>query len=157
MADLIITSAQPNPPGRDVARPGVTSNSKLNEEWVEFTVQRDRSLIEDQLSHLTFNNYCHRTGQEVIFRFGIVRVKAGQRVRVHTGSGTDYWEGSLLHVYAGRSWFVWNNACGDRATLSYGGTVIDSAYYEPNPPEGVLVRQPGTDRLVPAPAVAWRW
>lgn len=62
MADLIITSAQPNPPGHDAARPGVTTNAKLNEEWVEFTVQRDRALIDDQLSHLTFNNYCQQIG-----------------------------------------------------------------------------------------------
>lgn len=157
MPDLIITSAQPNPPGRDAARPGVTSNAKLNEEWVEFTAQRDRALIEDQLSHLTFNNYCQRSGQESIFRFGSVHLMARHRVRVHTGSGTGYRDGNLLHVYARRSWFVWNNACGDRATLSYSGTVIDSAYYDPNPPEGVLVRQPGTDRLVPAFATARGW
>ena len=156
MADLIITSAQPNPPGKDSAR-STTTNAKLNEEWVEFTAERDRALIEDELSHLTFNNYCQRTGQERILQFASVQIKAGQRVRVHTGSGTAYWDGNTLHVYAGRSWFAWNNRCGDRATLSYKGTVIDSAYYEPNPPEGVLVRQPGTDRLVPAAAYARRW
>lgn len=73
--------------------------------------------------------------------------------------GGEVGEGAVALVsdgHAGRSWFAWNNACGDRATLSYSGTVIDSAYYETNPP-GVLVRQPRTDRLVPAPAVARRW
>ena len=54
------------------------------------------------------------------------------------------------------SWYVWNNACGDRATLSYNGRVIDSAFYRPNPPEGVLTRLQGTDELVPAGGLSHR-
>jgi hypothetical protein len=62
----------------------------------------------------------------------------------------------LVPPLLGRQWFVWNNTCGDRATLSYNGSVIDSAFYRPNPPEGVLVRVEGTDELVPARQLSYR-
>lgn len=76
-------------------------------------------------------------------------MKQGQRLRLHTGPGVNQWVGvgSLFHMYLGRGWFVRNNACGDRATIRFQDTVLDSAGYRPNPPEGVLVRVPGTDRL----------
>lgn len=77
-------------------------------------------------------------------------MKAGQHVRVHTGTGSDYWDGNTFHGHLNRGWYVWNNACGDRATLSYQRNVIDSAFYRPNPPEGILVRMQGMDELVPA-------
>ena len=157
MPDLYVVAAQPNPPGKDAARPGVTTNTQLNEEWLEFEVRASRNLTGDELSHLTFDNRCTRTGAEPIVRFASTSVSPGQRVRVHTGTGTNQWVGSTLHVYVGRTWFMWNNVCGDRATLRYSGTVIDSAYYDRNPPEGQLVREPGTDRLVPVYARVGRW
>lgn len=157
MPDLYIVRAQPNPPGRDARRGGQVTNSKLNEEWVEFVVQEGRHMVGDELSHLTFDGYCRTTGVEVVFRFGAINLSPGHRVRVHTGVGTPEWEGSTLHVYAGRSWYVWNNGCGDRATLAYNGRAIDSTYYEANPPEGVLVRRRGTDRLVPQHAATSVW
>lgn len=157
MPDLYIVAAQPNPPGKDASRPGFTTNQTLNEEWVEFEAVTARNLTGDELSHLTFNNSCQRTGQDTIVRFGAVQLQRGQRVRVHTGSGTNQWLGNTLHVYAGRSWFAWNNWCGDRAILSYNGNAIDSAYYDPRPPEGELVRQPGSDKLVPRPKSAAGW
>jgi hypothetical protein len=101
MASLYITSAQPNPPGRDAARGGFTSNAKLNEEWVEFTVLADRNMTGDALSHLTFNEYCRRTGAEVLYQFGTLQLRAGHRVRVHTGVGTAAWNGDTLHVLRG--------------------------------------------------------
>lgn len=50
-------------------------------------------------------------------------------------------------MYLGRDWFVWNNDCGDRATVTYNEQVIDTAGYALRPREGVLVRVYGTDRL----------
>jgi hypothetical protein len=157
MPDLYLGTAQPNPPGRDASRPGTTTNTKLNEEWVEFEALAARNLAGDELSHLTFNSACQRTGQDQVFRFGAVQLQQGQRVRVHTGVGTAQWVGNILHVYAARSWFLWNNSCGDRAILSYNGNVIDSAYYDARPPEGELVRQAGTDKLVPRYRSASGW
>lgn len=149
MPDLYLVAVQPNPPGRDASRFGTTTNAKLNEEWVEFEALAARNLISDELAHLTFNAACQRTGRDILVKFGNVQLQRGQRVRVHTGVGTDAWVQNTLHVYAGRSWFVWNNACGDRAYLSYGATEIDSAYYDPRPPEGQLIRRAGTDKFVP--------
>jgi hypothetical protein len=149
MPDLYLVAIQPNPPGRDASRFGTTTNAKLNEEWVEFEALAARNLSGDELAHLTFNSACQRTGQDAVLKFGTVQLQRGQRVRVHTGTGTAQWVGNTLHVYAGRSWFVWNNGCGDRAFLSFNTSVIDSAYYDARPPEGELVRQAGTDKFVP--------
>jgi hypothetical protein len=81
----------------------------------------------------------------VEFSEGVLR--QGQRLRLHTGHGTNQWVGNTFHMYLGRDWFVWNNGCGDRVTVRYQQQVIDTAGYAPRPPEGVLVRVPGTDRL----------
>lgn len=156
MPDLYIVAAQPNPPGRDSSLPGHATNDKLNEEWLEFEARADRSLSGDELSHLTFNMYCQQTGSDLVMRFGSVSLRRGQKVRVHTGTGYDMWVGNTYHVYAGRKWFIWNNACGDRATLAYAGRVIDSAWYDPSPPAGELVRAQGTDKLVPRFGYAYR-
>jgi hypothetical protein len=157
MPDLYLVGAQPNPPGRDASRFGATTNAKLNEEWVEFEALAARNLSGDELSHVTFNGTCQHTGQDVIFRFGTINLQRGQRVRVHTGVGTAQWVGNTLYVYAGRSWFAWNNGCGDRAFLSFNGNVIDSAYYDARPPEGELGRQAGTDKFVPRYRAASGW
>lgn len=152
---LYIIAAQPNPPGRDASY-GQTTNDILNEEWVEFKALQARNLVGDALSHLTFSSLCQRTGQEIVIRFDSGQLKAGQRVRIHTGSGANVWIGDTYDMYLGRAWFVWNNACGDRATLWFKETVIDSAFYRPNPPEGLVVRAAGTDELFPAARLTYR-
>jgi hypothetical protein len=152
---LYITAAQPNPPGRD-AYHGQTTNDLLNEEWIEVVAVSDRNLVGDALSHLTFNNVCQRTGQGVLIKFDTGQLGKGQHLRLHTGHGSSHWSGGTYHMYLGRSWFVWNNACGDRATLFFQESVIDSAFYRPDPPEGQLVRAQGTDELVPAGQLVYR-
>ena len=155
MSELYIVAAQPNPPGRDTIY-GTATNDMLNREWVEFKAVQNRNLHGDVLSHITFDRLCKTTGSDELLRFGTGELKAGKRVRVHTGRGSNYWDGDTYHMYAGRSWYVWNNACGDRATLSYDNRVIDSAFYRPNPPEGILVRVQGADELVPAAQLSYR-
>lgn len=155
MPDLLIVAAQPNPPGRDTVRPGLALGSTLNAEWVEFAAQASRNLTGDVLYHEIYGAGCVRTGTDVLYTFPAVQVEPGHRVRVCTGRGTPQWIGTTLHLYLNRDWFVWNNACGDRATLAYQGSVIDSARYAPRPPEGVLSRVVGTDRLEPAARAAY--
>ena len=99
--------------------------------------------------HLTFANGCSVSGQSVAFTFGAGTLAQGNRIRLHTGTGQPYWSGIVYHMHMGRGWFVWNNWCGDRVTVRYRGTVVDSAGYAPRPPEGILVRVRGTDRLEP--------
>ncbi len=155
MSALYIVAAQPNPPGKDSAR-GTATDHMLNQEWLEFAALQDRNLAGDSLTNVTFNQWCQVTGADQLYRFASGQLAAGKHVRVHTGRGTDYWDGNVWHAYAGRHWFAWNNTCGDRATLSFNGSVIDSAFYRPNPPEGVLVRVEGTDELVPAHQLSYR-
>lgn len=151
MSTLYIVQAQPNPRGKDTVRRGLAANEQLNEEWIEFeAVNGDRTLTGDVVTHLTFSGTCAITGADELIRFSDGKLLNGQRLRLHTGRGTNGWSGNIFHMYLGREWFVWNNGCGDRATVSYDGRVVDTAGYAPRPPEGVLVRVPGTDRLEPA-------
>ena len=152
MSTLYIVQAQPNPPGKDTVRQGYTTHAQLNEEWVEFEASGgDRILVGDAISHLTFSHTCGVTGEDELTRFEGGTLPAGKRLRLHTGRGTPQWVGDVMHVYLNRGWFVWNNACGDRVTVRYQNQVIDTAAYAPYPPEGLLLRVQGTDRLEPAP------
>lgn len=158
MSTLYIVQAQPNPPGKDTLRRGQATNAQLNEEWMEFeAIGGDRQLIEDTVSHLTFSSTCTATGDDVLITFGQGTLKQGQRLRLHTGTGINQWSGNVFHMYLGREWYVWNNVCGDRVTIRYKTTLVDSAGYAPRPPEGVLLRVPGTDRLEPAARRAAGW
>ncbi len=110
---------------------------------------RSRILVGDVISHLTFSNTCAITGEDQLIHIPGGTLPSGRRLRLHTGRGTDAWVMDIMHIYLNRNWFVWNNACGDRATVRYQNQVIDTAGYTPNPPEGVLVRIRGTNRLEP--------
>lgn len=157
MSTLHIVQAQPNPPGKDTVRRGVATNAQLNDEWLEFEAKDgDRTLAGDIVNHLTFSGNCSITGSDELVRFSEGKLLNGQRVRLHTGRGTNAWSGNTFHMYLGREWFVWNNDCGDRATITYDGRIVDTAGYAPRPPEGVLVRVPGTDRLEAAQRFAYR-
>lgn len=152
MSSLYIVQAQPNPRGKDTVRRGIATNDQLNEEWIEFeAINGDRNLTGDTVTHLTFSNTCAVTGANELIRFSDGTLSNGLRLRLHSGTGTKGWSGNLFHMYLGRDWFVWNNACGDRATVRYNDQVLDTAGYAPHPPEGVLVRVYGTDRLERVP------
>lgn len=147
MGTLQLTRIMPNPSGKDSAG-GTTTNDKLNQEWVEFVaVGGDRNLTGDKLLNRTYTTWgCTLTGSQEVASFSGT-LKQGQSVRVHTGSGKPYWEHSTLHYYLGRSWFIWNNECGDEAAIIFNGAYVDRAGYTPRPPERVLVRIPGTSRF----------
>lgn len=146
MGTLYLTRIFPNPPGKD-SRFGVAANDQLNQEWVEFGVAGgDRPLTGDQLFHRTHTSgTCNISGIRELVKFGVVTLASGQVVRVHTGAGRNYWDGSVYHHFLGRSWFVWNNSCGDEAQLQYDGKVIDWAAYSANPGERILTRASGTN------------
>lgn len=146
MGDLYLTRIQPNPPGKDA---GVGA-LQLNNEWLEFEIAAaTRNLSNDLVTHNTYTERgCTLTGTDALFKFGSLTLTRGQRVRIHSGSGTAWWEGQTLHVYAGRSWYVWNNRCGDRASISFNGQAIDWAQYSGSPREGILSRVPGTNQFV---------
>lgn len=150
MPDLYITFALPNPAGKDRPPRNGPSDAQLNGEWIQFLNASGKRLDISgvRLLHQTFDWRCQRTGQDELTRFTGV-LDSGLSIRVHTGSGKDWSEGTVLHTYLGRSNYAWNNACGDTAVLTTAnGAQVDLASYAPNPPEGrTLQRQPGTSYL----------
>lgn len=149
MPDLYVTLAQPNPPGKD--RPPRTgpTNSQLNEEWVEFSNPNvGASDIQGvELRDRTFDRSCQETGERVLTTFS-GSVSPNHSVRVHTGSGSPWNEGTRRHLYLNRASYAWNNVCGDAIILRYAsGNLIDWARYSPDPREGVLRRVLGTNEL----------
>ncbi|HEV2855669.1 MAG TPA: lamin tail domain-containing protein [Thermoanaerobaculia bacterium] len=149
MPDLYITQALPNPTGKDRPPHGGPTNAQLNGEWIEFanTSGRPLNLQGVRLLHDTFGWRCERTGQDAVTTFQ-GSLDSGLSIRVHTGSGEGQWEGNVFHFYVGRSNYIWNNNCGDRATLAIEGGTIDWARYTPNPPEGrILRRVAGTNNM----------
>lgn len=155
MPDLTITKALPNPTGKDSSAGRPVSNQQLNGEWVEFantnSERKNLTINGVSISHVTFNRNCQKTGEDQLTTFN-GSIPYGHSIRLHTGEGTPYDEGTIRHLFLDRANYVWNNVCGDTAILrvSTGGE-IDSASYAPNPPEGVILnRVPGTNTLSPA-------
>jgi hypothetical protein len=150
MPDLYITMATPNPAGKD--RVGNRAdNDQLNGEWIQLqnTSAKNLSLEGVHLDHTTFDAYCRKTGEESLAQFHGT-MEAGTSWRVHTGTGKDWWEGTVRHVYVGRNNYAWNNRCGDAAYIRTEKNVtIDWASYDPNPGEGAVLRRiVNTNKLV---------
>lgn len=150
MPDLLITRTLPNPAGKDRTPGHLVNNDQLNGEWIEFRNSTQKTLTIDGVSiaHHTFNSYCRQTDEDVLTSF-TGPMPAGSSIRLHTGAGQPWDEGTIRHLYLGRGNYVWNNRCGDTALLRVAdGGLIDQASYDPNPPEGtILNRVLGTDRL----------
>jgi hypothetical protein len=146
---LYVTYAHPNPVGKDRARTQPPTNAKLNEEWVQFANIGSSAvnMTGVSLHDRTFDQRCSATGERQLQTFeGSLSV--GRSVRMHTGSGSPYNEGTVRHLYLERNNYVWNNACGDEVILRRGATLLDWAGYDPNPPEGTVLRRiKGTNRL----------
>lgn len=143
MPDLYVTQALPNPLGKDRPPHGGPSNAQLNGEWVEFanTSGSSYSMEGVQLVHFTFDRKCQKTGEDRLTPFN-GGLDSGYSIRVHTGAGQPSWEGTVRHLYLGRSNYAWNNACGDTVVLRDAtGGLIDWARYSPSPQEGRILRR----------------
>lgn len=148
MSNLLVSLALPNPAGKDRSSAGV-SNNQLNGEWVEFknNISQSVSLEGVSLVHQTYNQSCQRTGYDSLINF-TGSLAAGQSVRVHTGSGQTFQDGTVFHLFLNRGNYVWNNRCGDSVILQVGTTLVDWAAFGNNPPEGrVLTRVIGKNWL----------
>jgi hypothetical protein len=63
-----------------------------------------------------------RDAQNHVYKFGVLTLKAGKSVRLHTGSGTN----TSTDRYVGSHAYIWNNS-GDKATLkNRAGTTLDT-------------------------------
>lgn len=99
------------------------SNSSLNAEWIQLknTCAGDKSLggwrIRDESNHW--------------YSFGSYTLRAGTKVKVHTGDGSN----TRTDRYQGREWYVWNNTGGDKGLLyNSGGSLVDSCYFSGGSP-----------------------
>jgi len=148
MSSLLVTFALPNPVGKDRSASGV-SNNQLNGEWVEFKNNTYESVSLEGLSlvHQTYDQRCQRTGYDSLLTFK-GSLGYGQSVRVHTGRGETFQDGSVFHLFLDRGNYVWNNRCGDSVILQSATAIVDWAAYGSNPPEGkILARVAGQNRL----------
>lgn len=148
MPNLLVNYAHPNPAGKDRSSSG-TTNSQLNGEWVEFrnNINQPVSMDGVTLVHQTYNQNCQQTGSDVLMAFRGTLV-VGQSIRVHTGTGQVYQDGTVTHLFLNRGNYVWNNRCGDSVLLQSGSNTIDWAAYGANPPEGrILARAVGQNWL----------
>jgi hypothetical protein len=159
---LTITSIKPNPAGKDRPRHGSPSPSQLAAEWVDF---RNDAQQRVNLEGVALYHRAYAVSQwhwERIMTFkGDLGV--GELVRVHSGQKRDGVinaedaTAATYHLFTGKDEYVWNNREGDAPLLNFEprNETIDTASYDPNPPEGtVLVRQ-GAKLVAGARAAGW--
>lgn len=156
---LVIIRSKPNPSGKDVSGHHPLSTQLLGE-WVD--VRNDGpsavTLAGVYLANECFSGACERTKTQTYWDGSSVRYFApGQVLRVHTGRSADqiYMHasdrlGADIHAFAESSSFILNNRCGDKIALwmkrpdgSWHPLPIDSATYDPNPPDGKVLQRMG--------------
>lgn len=107
-----IVRIQYDPPGEDTG-----SNSSLNKEYVVLTNTGTRAV---NLTEWILMNGAHHH-----YRFGSFKLKAGQSVTIHTGSGNN----RAKHLYQESPDYLWDND-GDTAKLHMdNGAQVDSCSY----------------------------
>lgn len=164
---LQVYRAKPNPAGKDRSRQGVKPEQLVGE-WVDIKNIGSAAVSFNvmDLHHTKFGRTCSEvTGTESYWKTPTspdVQVLAvGQILRVYTGS-KDY-ENTLSaedrgsditwRAFATQPNFVLNNVCGDNISIFWtdenGRLWRDSAHYQNNPPEGVVLHRIG-DKLRPA-------
>ena len=160
---LRIFRLKPNPAGKDRNRHGSPSTTQLGAEWVDFknAGSAPANLTGIDLYHLAYGRPGTKPEwQKVTSLPADWSLPAGNVLRVHSGQKRDLGElnhddvaGADYHSFTGRDAYVWNNAEGDTAGLwvPRSETWLDSASYDPHPPEGVVLIRSG-DKLVPAGA-----
>jgi len=147
---------KPNPAGKDRSRYGAAPAAQLAAEWADIqnTGQAPVDVTGIKLYHVAYSGTTDNgTWQEVTgFTRGILR--AGEVVRVHSGSGpesvlrTEDRVGADHHIFTGKDRYVWNNDRGDCAAIgSTDRNLTDKAWYDQNPPERAILERVG-DKLV---------
>jgi hypothetical protein len=119
-AAVRITKVQYDSPGTDYG-----SNSSLNAEWVKIKNTGSKAK--------TLDGWTLRDKAGHVYHFGDFKLKAGRKVTIHTGSGSD----TKKHLYQDSGAYIWNND-GDTAKLKKGNKVVDKCKWaggdSPNPP-----------------------
>lgn len=154
---------KPNPVGKDRSRYGSATPAQLGAEWVDVnnTGRSPVDLTGIDLYHLAYGQPGTKPEwQKVTSLPANWSLPAGNVLRVHSGQKRDLsvlrpedLNGADFHSFTGRDSYAWNNAEGDTAGLwkAVSKTWLDSASYDPYPPEGVILVRSG-NKLVPAGA-----
>jgi hypothetical protein len=101
-----------DPPGADNG-----SNASLNKELV--------FIVNDGTSSVVMTGWTLRDRSAHVFRFPTFTLRAGARVTIHTGQGSN----NASNLYWDSDGYVWNND-GDGATLKRGsGSRVDACSY----------------------------
>ncbi len=161
---LYITRIKPNPAGKDRSPHGQTSAAQLAGEWVDFQNNGSAGvdLANVELYHRAYHQYGQEPTWEKVMGFkGILG--AGETVRVHSGTGplsvvrSEDLQGAKHHVFTEKN-YVWNDKEGDTPALYNAATqvTLDSASYDPNPPEGEALVRVGSKLMAPQPAYTGR-
>jgi hypothetical protein len=150
---LRIIKAKRNPRGKD--RYGsYTPPAQLAAEWVDFENNGNEKymLTDIALHHIAYQLFCRNGKWDQVMSFTglldptkIVRVHSGTKISL-TDMQLEDITGADFHLFTGKN-YIWNNDCGDSAGLWNGVAWIDKASYDPNPPEGRILRRVG-DKLV---------
>lgn len=161
---ILIYRAKPNPAGKDRVS-GYPQQQQLLGEWVDLQNTGDAAvnLSTLNLCHVQFSNQGVPEDKPTIYwtgKYGEV-LNPGQVLRVHTGksehAGSMAYndaQGVHLHAFAEKGNFVLNNNYGDVISVWWKGqdgkwNKEDAAGYDPNPPEGVILKRVG-DKLIPS-------
>lgn len=165
MKSITVYRIKPNPTGKDRNRHGSPlSPAQLGGEWVDIrnTGASASNTSGVGLYHLAYPASGGKPEYRLVVNLPDCSLKPSEVLRVHSGQRRDlsvlYAEdrtGADWHSFTGEDAYVWNNREGDAPALYEHATkeTIDSASYDPNPPEGVVLHRQGT-KLVPAPVTA---
>ena len=97
------------------------SNSSLTAEYV--VIKNG-----DNVSH-SISGWTVRDKAGHVYKFGSLRLGAGEQAIIHTGKGSSYTTSTSRHLYWGREWYVWNNT-GDKVILRRAdGSLKDTCTY----------------------------
>jgi hypothetical protein len=160
---LYITRIKPNPAGKDRGPHGQTSAAQLAAEWVDFQNNGSAGidLANVELYHRAYHPGQQPTWEQVTPFSGVLPV--GKTVRVHSGCGPDSAiraedrNGADYHVFSRKN-YIWNNKEGDTPALYNKATevTLDSASYDPNPPEGQILVRSGAKLMATQPSYSGR-
>lgn len=159
---LTIIRIKPNPAGKDRPRHGAPTATQLAAEWVDWRNDTGSSI---SLAGVALWHKAYSGSQwkwERITGF-TGNVGIGEIVRIHSGVtrhgvvATDDLAGAHHHLFTGADRYVWNNREGDTPLLHNDPKqeTIDSASYDPNPPEGAVLIRQGDKLIGRANAAGW--
>ena len=164
MKTISVYRIKPNPAGKDRSRSGSLASAQLGGEWVDLRNSGLYTLNTNGvgLYHLAYPASGGKPEYRLVVNLPDCTLKPGEVLRVHAGQRRDLSvlnaedrNGADWHSFTGEDAYVWNNCEGDTPAIYEHAAkeTIDSASYDPYPPEGAVLFRQGT-KLMPVPVSA---